>query len=122
MAVVSFLVPIAALLGVVECNLEPSGSVCDKVETYHRILINVLLDVITVKMELSVIFGGWVGKYCTYVRFLKEAIKEQSGEAAASTVSWSSQDVIIDSLIHDFNIIFSGIDILWVAQAVCAAW
>ena len=67
-------------------------------------------------------FGVAVGKYCTYVHFLKEAIKEQSGETAASTVSWFSQDVILNSLLHDFNIIFSGIDILWVALAVCPAW
>ena len=70
---------------------------------------------------LSAVFGIVVGKYCTYVHFLKEAIREQSGEAAASTVSWFSQDVI-DSFIDDFTIIFSGFDILWVALAVYTAW
>ena len=35
---------------------------------------------------LSAVFGVAVGKYWVYVQFLKEAIKEQSGETAASPV------------------------------------
>ena len=70
---------------------------------------------------LSTVFGIVIGKYWVYVQFLKEAIREQSGEAATSTVSWFSQD-IIDSFVSDFTIIFSGFDILWVALAVYTAW
>ena len=70
---------------------------------------------------LSTVFGIVLGKYLAYVQFLKEAIREQSGEAAASTVSWFSQD-IIDSFIYDFTSMFSGEDYFWGALAVFAAW
>ena len=70
---------------------------------------------------LSTVSGIVLGKYLAYVQFLKEAIREQSGEAAASTVSWFSQD-IIDSFIDDFTIMFSGGDYFWGALAVFAAW
>ena len=70
---------------------------------------------------LSTVFGIVIGKYWVYVQFLKEAIREQSGEAAASTVSWFSHD-IIDSFVSDFTSMFSGQDYLWGALAVFAAW
>ena len=70
---------------------------------------------------LSTVFGIVIGKSWAYVQFLKEAIREQSGEAAASTVSWFSQG-IIDSFIYDFTSMFSGEDYFWGALAVFAAW
>ncbi len=70
---------------------------------------------------LSAVLGIVVGKYFAYVHSLKEAVREQLGEAAASDVSWFSKDVI-DFFIDDFTIVFSGWDTLWVGLAVYTAW
>ena len=42
---------------------------------------------------ISAVLGIVVGKYFTYVHFLKEAVRQQFGDAAASEVSMFSRDV-----------------------------
>ena len=71
---------------------------------------------------ISAVLGIVVGKYFTYIHFLKEAVRQQFGGGdAASEVSMFSRDVF-DFFLDDISIEFSGWDILWIGFAVYTAW
>ena len=67
------------------------------------------------------ILGILLGKYASYVYILKDVAREEAGEEAAADVSLFSSEVF-GFFMEDFDVVFSGFDLLWIGLAVITAW
>lgn len=70
---------------------------------------------------LASVFGIVVGKYFIFFHYVKEAVAEKYGAAAASSLSVVSEKVV-QLFAEKIDVMLSGFDILWVALAVVTAW
>jgi len=70
---------------------------------------------------LSSVLGIIMGKYFIHFHFLKEAVAQEHGTAAASNVSMFSEGVIQVFLENAYSMV-DGFDILWLILAVITAW
>ncbi len=76
------------------------------------------LQVIAVAGSL---LGIVIGKYTTFFHFVKKAVANQHGEAAAANVSLLSEKTV-QVFAMNIGSMLSAFDILWVFLAVITAW
>jgi hypothetical protein len=70
---------------------------------------------------VSSLVGIVLGKYISYVYFLKEAVREQISEEAADSIGYFDTDVM-SAFREDFSNVFGGFDLLWAGLAIFTAW